>query len=150
MERHVHGWWNSGGQRDVGGVVNDAHGFVEVVPAVVVNVHTVVVVALGHGAVGETGILIGHDGHNSALIEIHVDQFNRRVSQQIAFERRQRVFKDGTWHGHDQIVGWINTDLNGVREENLLAVFELSNHVVGSRQQAGLVERTRLNHWTGE
>ena len=135
---------------DVGGVVVHEGGLVEVVPSVVVNVASVVVVSFRHRPVGEISVLIGHDGDRCIYTEVNIDQFDGLVGQNITVHVQQGILEDGTWHVHGEVIRGLNTDFNRVRQEHFLTVGQLSDHVVGSRQQASLVERTWLNHWPRE
>ena len=72
------------------------------------------------------------------------------VGHEITVHVPQGVLENGTWHGHVQVVARVNTDLDGVWQQNLLAAGKLSDHVVGSREKTGFVERTSFNHGAGE
>ncbi len=149
-ERDIDGVGHVQVQRDVRDIIVDKRRFVEVVPAVIVDIASVVVLAGRDGPVGEVAFFIGHDHHSGVLAEFNIDPLDRLVGECIAVHVLQGVLEDGTGHGHVQVVAWINADFNGVRKQHFLAVGQLSNHVVGSREQTGLVERTGFHHRTGE
>ena len=149
-ERDVDGVGYVQVQRDVGDIIVDEGRFVEVVPAVIIDIASVVVIARWDGSVGEVAFFIGHDHHSSILAEFNVNPLNRLVGECIAVHVLQGVLEDRTGHGHVQVVARVNADFNGIWEEHFLAVGQLGDHVVGARKQTGLVERTGFHHWTGE
>ena len=72
------------------------------------------------------------------------------VGHEITVHVTQGVLENGTRHGHVQVIARVNTDLDGVWQQNLLAAGKLSNHVVGSRKKTGFVERASFNHGARE
>ena len=133
-------------QRDVGHLVGDEDRLVEVVPAVVVNVAPVVVVTHGNRPVGEIAVFIGQNHRGEFLAKVCVNKLNGLVGERLTVHVQQGVLEDGTRHGHVEIVGCVDSNLDRVRKQDFLAVVQLSNHVVGAGQQTGPVERAVLHH----
>ena len=149
-ERYVSRIGDVHGQRDVGDITVDKGGFVVVVPSIAIHVATVVVITRGHGAIGEVAFIIGGDHDSEFLAKFEIDKFNGLVGHDIAVHVCQGVLEDGARHGHGKVVGWFNSDFNRVGEKDFLSVVELSDHVVGTREQTGLVERAGFNHGSRE
>ena len=148
MQGHVHGRWNGTDQRYVGGVVDDDHGFVYVVPIVVVDVNSVEIIALCDGAVAKGAVFIGVNFNGKCFAQGCVNKFDGFVGKNIATERHERVCKDGPWHGHPEVIGRHNAHFNGIGQEHFFSVVELSDHVVGPGKETGFVEGSRFNHRT--
>ena len=140
MQRHVNGWWDCTGEGNVGRVIDDDGCLVNIVPAVVVDIDTVEVIALGHWPVAERSVFIGEDINSKVLSKSGVNEFNGGVGQNIASESHQRVSEDSTGHRHGQIIGWNDANFDGVGQEHFFSIVQLSNHVVGSRQETGFVK----------
>ena len=72
------------------------------------------------------------------------------VGHDFAVHVKQSVLEDGTWHVHVEIVAGFNANFNRIGKQDFLSVGQLCNHVVGARQESGLVEGTRFHHGAGE
>ena len=99
---------------------------------------------------GKIAVFIGQNHRGELLAEVCVNKFNGLVGQRLAVHVQQCVLEDGARHGHVEIVARVDSNLNRVGKQDFLAVVQLSNHVVGARQQTGLVEGALLHHWTGK
>ena len=119
---------------------------VDFVPAVVVDVHAVVVLTRRDWTLAEAAVFVGDDGHGLVQSKDGVHQLDDRVWQDVALHVLENVSKHGSGHGHLNVIRGFNTDRHGIWQQDLATVGEHGKHVVDAGNEPGLVEGTWLNH----
>ena len=110
----VNGVGNVQRQRDVGRFIGHDNRFIVVVPSVVIDVATIVIVALWNRSVREVTFLIRDDEGGEFIAQVNVNELNGLVGHDVAVHVGERVLENSSRHGHLKAIRVFYTDFDRV------------------------------------